>query len=282
MIHQANKLYEQLVEQLREAENQPDLSPAQRREKYLQLINASIAELKLRVIHHHFDKEQEEIHFFKYLKPRFSSLLIYHSRLALIELKKPVGSLQDLRRHYKNELRLIRVFYDHHVQLHQYMLSEAFFLDARLFVRGNSELPYHYSTSAVDTDTRFTTHYDYVVARLQANQRLRDYLLQALRNLDEGHLEPAASPPRKELSWTGPKVHLIELAYGLYESGHINNGTTDLMEITRQLEALFQVKLGNVYRTFQEVRQRKKDSRTKFLDLMRERLLQRMDELDGN
>jgi hypothetical protein len=281
MIQQANQLYEELTQQLREAEALPAPSPAQRQEELLQLIRQAVTRLKQQVIHHSFADEQEEIRFFKEIKPKFTSLLIFHARMALIELKKPLGSLEDLRRHYENELLLIRVFYDHHVQLYQYLLSGATYLDSRLFVRGKADLPFHYSTSSMDTDTRFSTHYDYIVARLEANRRLGEELIQAIRRLEQGQLEPIASNTRQSMSWTGSKVYLIELAYGLYESGQINNGTADLCEITEQLETCFGVKLGNVYRTFQEVRQRKKDSRTKFLDLMRERLLHRMDTLDG-
>ncbi|WP_276499367.1 RteC domain-containing protein [Pontibacter litorisediminis] len=281
MIQHANQLYAELTQQLRETEALPSPSPAQRQERLLQHIRKAIDALKQQVIAYTFADEAEEINFFKEIKPKFTSLLIYHARLALIELKKPLGSLQDLRRHYENELLLIRVFYDHHVQLYQYLLSGATYLDSRLFVRGKADLPYHYSTSSMDTDTRFSTHYDYVVARLEANRRLGEYLIQAIHRLEQGQVGFAAPQAGPALTWTGSKVYLIELAYGLYESGQISNGTADLCEITEQLETCFGVKLGNVYRTFQEVRQRKKDSRTKFLDLMRERLLHRMDTLDG-
>ncbi|MBX0335374.1 RteC domain-containing protein [Pontibacter sp. HSC-14F20] len=281
MIQQANQLYEGLTQQLRETEALPSSSPAQRREHLLQHIRQVIEVLKQQVIAHTFPDEAEEILFFKEIKPKFTSLLIYHARLALIELKKPLGSLQDLRRHYENELLLIRVFYDHHVQLYQYLLSGSTYLDSRLFVRGKADLPYQYSTSSMDTDTRFSTHYDYIVARLEANRRLGEYLIQTINRLEQGQMDFAAPQHGPVLNWTGSKVYLIELAYGLYESGQINNGTADLCGITEQLETCFGVKLGNVYRTFQEVRQRKKDSRTKFLDLMRERLLHRMDALDG-
>ncbi|WP_439879740.1 RteC domain-containing protein [Pontibacter sp. MBLB2868] len=280
MIHQAEKLYEQLVEQLREAETISTPTPAQRQEASLRHIRVALQELKELVIHHTFPEEQEEIRFFRHVKPRFTSLLIYHSRLALIELKKPVGSLQDTRRYLENELLLIRIFYEHHVQLYQYLLTGATYLDTKLFVRGNTDLPPDFSTCSVDTDTRFTTHYDYVVARMQANERLRSYLVQALRDLEKGQFD-SIPDLRKALVWTGSKVHLIELAYALCESGQINGGTTGVLEIAERLEELFQLKLGSVYRTFQEMRQRKKDSRTKFLDLMQEKLLHRMDELDA-
>lgn len=281
MVHRVEKLYEQLVEKLRESEILPAQSTAQKQEACLRLIRESLHELKELVIHHTFQDEQEEIHFFRHIKPKFTSLLIYHSRLALIELKRPVGSLQDTRRYFENELLLIRIFYDHHVQLYQYLLSGATYLDTKLFVRGNNDLPCDFSTSSVDTDTRFTTHYDYIVARIQANERLQLYLLRSLRNLENVHMGNDESPIRKSLIWTGSKVHLIELAYALCESKQINGGTTGVIEIAERLEELFQLKLGSVYRTFQEMRQRKKDSRTKFLDLMQERLLHRMDDLDA-
>lgn len=280
-MQQAQTLHEQLLQQLREVEAVPALTSAQRREQSLQQIRQAITALKELVLSHPFADEQEEIYFFKHLKPRFTSLFILHSRLALIELNKPMGNRKHLRRYYEHELLLIRNYYEHHLQLHQYMASEATFLDSQLFVRGKAELPYHYSCSATDSDTRFTTHYDYVVARLQANRQLADWLLQAIQELEHRKVAGSSSQQRRKVAWTGSKVHLVELAYALCESGQINNGVVGLMEVTEQLEYLFQVKLGNVSRAFQEVRQRKKDSRTKFLDLLKERLLHRMETLDG-
>ncbi|MFT2010967.1 RteC domain-containing protein [Pontibacter sp. 13R65] len=287
MIQQAEILYDQLVEKLREVETTPAGTPAQRHETNLRILNEAIQELKKLVINHSFPEEQEEIMFFRHIKPKFTSLLIYHSRLALLDLRLPLGNLRDIRRYYENELQLIRHFFDDHIQFYQYFYSGATFLDSKYFVRGNCDFPLYYSvsnlsTSTMDTDTRFTTHYDFLVACFQANERLREFLVKSLMLLEGGKIpENLQVPAKSSLSWTGCKVHLIELAYALCESGQINGGTTGVMEIVERLEHLFQVKLGNVYRTFQEMRQRKKDSRTKLLDLMKERLLQRMDELDG-
>lgn len=287
MIQQAEILYNQLVERLREAETMPSTTPAQRHETSLRLVNEAILELKELVTGYSFTKEEDEITFFKFIKPKFTSLLIYHSRLALIELRLPLGSMKDIRKHYENELLLIRLFHDDHALFYRYLKSGATFLDARYFVRGNCDFPLYYSVSALsapalDTDSRFTTHYDYLVACFQACERLRDYLVESLMLLEGGKVPERSAPPEKNiLRWTGPKVYLIELAYALHVSGQLNNGTVGLTEIVLQLEELFQVKLGNVYRTFQEMRQRKKDSRTKLLDLMKERLLNRMDDLDA-
>jgi hypothetical protein len=286
MIEQAEQLYDQLVASLREAEATPSGTPAQHHELILQLLHEAIRELKELVVDYSFPREEDEIRFFKHIKPRFTSLLIYHSRLALLELRLPLGSPKDTRKHYENELLLIRLFYEDHALFYRYMNAGATFLDTRCFVRGNCDFPFYYSVSALpatapDTDTRFTTHYDYIVACFQASERLRDYLIKKLM-LQNG-VKPAKimmPDERGTLHWTGQKVFLVELVYALHVSGQINNGTISLTEIAHQVEGFFHMDLGNVFRTFQEMRQRKKDSRTKLLDLMRERLLHRMDEMD--
>ncbi|MFD3003154.1 RteC domain-containing protein [Pontibacter toksunensis] len=286
MIQQADKLYDQLVASLQEAEATPSITQAQRHELILRLLNEAIRELKELVLAHSFPREEDEIRFFKQVKPRFTSLLIYHSRLALIELRLPLGRPKDIRKHYENELLLIRIFYEEHAPFYRYMTSGSTFLDARLFVRGNCDFPLYYSVSSLpapapDTDTRFTTHYDYIVACFLAKQRLREYLVKSLM-LQKG-AKTAEKPELHEkssLRWTGPKIYLVELVYALHVSGQINNGNIGLTEIVQQVEEFFHLELGNVFQSFQEMRQRKKDSRTKLLDLMKERLLQRMDEMD--
>ncbi|MGC4038720.1 MAG: RteC domain-containing protein [Chitinophagaceae bacterium] len=81
------------------------------------------------------------------------------------------------------------------------------------------------------------------------------------------------------LQWTGSKANLIELLYGLQITGVLNQSTATIKDIAGTFEKFFGVELGNVYNTFQEMRLRKK-SRLPFLDLMKERLLQKMDEMD--
>ena len=89
-------------------------------------------------------------------------------------------------------------------------------------------------------------------------------------------VSPAMS---KKLTWTAPKVYLIELIYALQGAGVFNNSVTDIKELTVFFEYTFSVELGNIYNSFSEMRLRKK-SRSVFLDLLRDRFIQRMDEAD--
>src|SRR5690606_27119616 len=83
-----------------------------------------------------------------------------------------------------------------------------------------------------------------------------------------------------KLKWTGAKVDLIELVYALHYSGLISNGQAGLIEIAKSLENLFAIKLGDIYRTFLEIRNRK-SSQTKLLDTLKVNLINKMIEADG-
>jgi hypothetical protein len=67
--------------------------------------------------------------------------------------------------------------------------------------------------------------------------------------------------------------------YALQSAGVFNNSTADIKQIASCFEWIFNVDLKNYYRTFLEIRSRKAN-RTAFLDLLKERLIKRMDEAD--
>lgn len=88
-------------------------------------------------------------------------------------------------------------------------------------------------------------------------------------------------PLRKTQKWTGSKVALVELIYALHTEGVFNNGASELKEVTTFFEAAFGVDLGQFNRTFLEIRTRKSE-RTKFLNVLKEKLILRMDDADEN
>lgn len=73
--------------------------------------------------------------------------------------------------------------------------------------------------------------------------------------------------------WSGNKIELVELAYGLYHSKRINGGNAELGEIICWLESSLNVDLGQSYRMFIDISRRKLVSHTKFLDEMQHTLV---------
>ena len=85
------------------------------------------------------------------------------------------------------------------------------------------------------------------------------------------------------LQWTGNAIDLVEMIYGISEMGCINNGNIHLKELATVLYAFFGVISKDCYRFYTDIKRRKNDSRTYFLDKMQVKLNEKMrrdDELE--
>ncbi len=78
--------------------------------------------------------------------------------------------------------------------------------------------------------------------------------------------------------WTGAVVELVELIYALHEMKRIDNGEIAMNELAGFFGELFGIRLDarSLYDAYTDIKRRKGDSRTYFLDKLRERLNLRM------
>lgn len=99
--------------------------------------------------------------------------------------------------------------------------------------------------------------------------------LDLLRRYDN---EQEAIAPKTLHRWTGTLVEMVELIYGLQEVHCINDGCNDIKELASFFSQIFdmEIKERTCYDTYLDIKRRKNDSRTYFLDKMRERLNLRM------
>lgn len=86
------------------------------------------------------------------------------------------------------------------------------------------------------------------------------------------------APPT--MCWTGKASDLVELIYGIVESKSINNGETSLKEIAQYIYDMFGLKAKNCYQIYNDMKMRKNDSRTYFIDKLSEMVNRRMDDDD--
>ena len=100
--------------------------------------------------------------------------------------------------------------------------------------------------------------------------------LDLLRRYDKTHEEPMPSDSIHR--WTGTLVELVELIYGLKELRCIDDGETAINELITFFGRIFglEIKERNCYNAYLDMKRRKNDSQTYFLDKMRERLNLRM------
>lgn len=246
-----------------------DLSAVERCEKILWEADLSLRDLKTWVTAVQFNSVAEEVIFFKEIKPLFSAEFIYRSKILELEVAKPNAGQLNLKSYYESELQTLKGFVDEYIDFYSYYRRSATYLDSQYFVRGSVDLKMAADGNLHNYDERFTTVGDPLVARIMANDRLEQYLLRSIYQLEGYYFEKFSE--KSPLRWTGSKSALVELLYALHLSHSFNGGNTDLSEAVKVFEKTFNMDLGNFYKTLNEVKNRK-TGRTKFLQSLQERL----------
>ena len=272
-----------LIIELNEQLNFIDLeidNPIKKCEKAIEVILTSIANLKKTVSKNNFKSDTEEIQFFKELKPQFTSKLIYFNMVYKIEMKKPNGGNRIVKKYFNNELIKLKAFFDNELEFYQYYRTGNTYLDYKYFQRGKFDIKLALGNYYFETDTNFSTSHDFKVAQILANDLIQLYLENQLIMIEnKDTTEKTQRKPNVKMTWTSPKVSLIELIYALHTEGVFNNGAADLKEIAEYFEHIFEIDLGQYRRAFLEIRARKND-KTKFISTLNEALLKRMENSD--
>ncbi|MCT3639673.1 MULTISPECIES: RteC domain-containing protein [Bacteroidota] len=269
------KFYNETLYKLETAINELEIEadcPLQRIEAVIDLIVNCLSEVKEYVLKRGFKNLNEEIRFFKFLKPTIVSKLIYYNAVYKIETKKPYGEKQ-IKKFLNKELKKLKRFFDNNLDFYKYYRSNNSFVDEKFFVRGKHDIRLWLDTFYFEADHRFSTSHDYKVAKIIANDLIQVYIED---QLNSNHKKISDN---STLNWTASKTALTELIYALYAQGVFNNGNADIKLIAKTFETAFNIELGDFYHTFMELKARKMN-RTKFLDSLCEALIKKMDEQD--
>ncbi|RAJ28082.1 RteC domain-containing protein [Pedobacter cryoconitis] len=272
----AESHYKDVREALEKIDSSDQSMVAQRKAR-VETTSHYLTGLKEKVLDYSFNTVDEEVIFFKEIKPKFSCLLIFYSDVERIEMDKPEGGVSHLKGYYENELKGIKRFFDVNRQIYAYYRSEDDYLDPQLFVRGVTDPPRWLCKLRIDQDERFSTAGDYMFARIMANEQIARYLENAISGLE---FHPFTED-EIETNWTGETINLLEIAYGIYCTAQVNHGKIGIGELVRKFEKVFNVSIGRPYRRFLEIKLRKRLSRTKYLDDMVKAVNKKIDDEDA-
>jgi hypothetical protein len=261
------KLYHEMEEDLDLFRN-VGTTPVNRLTGSLNSVTVTMVKIREYVNIHPFSNEAEEIDFFKYQKPRFYRWQIYLVDEYTINNNLPKGSNQMQRSYYLNELAVLERTHNQHRQLYQYFTDNETHRDDEYFLRQNF-VPF-LPGQDIHPDPSLSTNQDYLFSKFRANQMLQDLLITKITKLETSNTEELAGQfiSRRKKRWTGDKINLIEIAYGIYFTGQMNNGKADIKEIISWLETSLHIDLSQAYRMFLDIRRRKTVSYTKFLEQM--------------
>ncbi|TDY11505.1 RteC domain-containing protein [Meridianimaribacter flavus] len=262
-----------------ESENEDILYKA---EEGIKISKRALQKIRDIALKNNFNSIDDEIKFFKEIKPQVFSKLIYYVKLFNIESKRPRSSNKSQAKYLNNHIDKLQIYFNDNLEFYHYYRRGATYLDAQYFVRGKADIRLHPETFHFFTDPQFSTSYDSTVATIIAYDMLIIHLKKETDKLiNSNNMETSINPFQKQskLFWTGNKTDLIELIYALHSSGVINSGTADIKEMAAVCEQIFNIDLGNYYHTFIEIRARKSNN-TKFIDKLKESLIKRYEESD--
>lgn len=261
----AGELYVTMQEKLEEVDQSAKDSIV-KESSYIDIVKSHTYGLKNYLYQYEFSSREEEIHFFKKIKPKFVSLLLLHNELFEIEVSRPLEK-EAIIKHYVDGIQKGQAFINANMEFYRYYHLGSTYLDSKYFLSDRN----HETGTEVMYDSRFCTPFDHKFCVLQGYELLREHLTKAIEKLTMPVQE--YSP----LQWTGPKISLIELMYALQVSGVFNKSATDVKMIATYFEKIFNVDLGNFYRTFRDI-QCRKNGKTVFLDELRIKLAERLGE----
>ena len=248
----------------------------------VEFLQRSLEDMRTYIVNHPFSNKEEEIYFFKHIKPEVLSRLLYFTEIYNTEMRKPHGSIEVLKKYYNDRLDELTSYFESNLDFYQYYRSKATHLDSHYFVRGHIDFKLCPNCVPYDRDPEFSTCYDHKAAQILANDMLCIYLNKKLHGVDNQVIiaKSRSFLPEHPFRWTATKIAAVELGYAIYAAGILNNGQADIKEIMTFMEASFQIDLGDYYRTYITMKDRKKD-RTSFLNSLIKSLLKKMDEDDN-
>ena len=209
MIQFSRKVLSELEEELQVLSFDYD-NPIVMCEKSTQTTVKHLYVLKKFILDNGFETLENEILFFKTIKPKFTSKLIYFKKVRNLESRKPQGSKRIIRKYLDNELNKLNNYFSENMEFYNYYRTGSEFIDHKIFIRNNVEINYNLEYFYFELDHRFATSHDFKVAAILGNENFQKYIENKIANLS--NRKPIEIKPQIELptmKWTESKSAII-------------------------------------------------------------------------
>lgn len=222
----------------------------ERTQTKLNLALKILADLKTEVESKPFKNTEDEISYYKHLKPQICSQALFLQNVLRIESGLPLGNKKRIKKILDSELESLHKFHQTHKSKFEYLLLNQSHLDQTFF-----------SHKSINRNW---------VSSIKAAQLLNCYLndkLWALKNNNSQQLSlplPDFSQLSKsagKLKWTGTKAEIVELIYALQASGTINDGKATIKSIAEFCEQHFDINLEDYRFAFKSIKNRHRSAK---------------------
>lgn len=268
-IATAKKLCEDF-EQLHQ--NESDLNI--RSSKAAKQIKKTLTSFRNKIRKDGFESTEDEIHFFKYVKPKIQAYLIFYSVLAEIESSKLHMDDTELMNLIDKKVRMFRNIMRENLEFIKYYNYGLTHLDKLYFLRDAAVDSISKNSTNMLLDPEFNASHDLVASNIIAFDLFKKHLV------PHPELKTTIGPPKPKTKWTGSKADFVEFVYALQSTSAVNFGEVEIKELCTALEPVFQIKIDDPYRIFIDIANRKTGT-MKFIPKLEEGFLRKLDEMDG-
>lgn len=267
------KLHEELLTLLDELDRNYD--PIILTDPRLSIITETIDQIKEKLKTHRFHSEEDEIHYFKKVLPETLALYFYY--IDKMERDRIVRLDSD---NYKYKFH-DRIFSQAENFRAEYKIFCEYFRDGK----ADMDNFYFLRISPINRETKYPVirilhpstpplHCELLAKHIAYNKlEFESKIIIA----EEKETFSSLKTGRSKLKWTARQIDIIELGYALKEARAFNDGNASLNEIFKCFKESFDFDTGSTSRIFQDIIRRKANSPL-FLDLLKQKLLERIDD----
>lgn len=235
--------------------------------KALKIIKKALRSIEKEIHQHGFPSVEDEIFYFKEIKPPICSLQIAYGLILQIEQLRNITTPMKLKKTIKGKSKFLKEHVKTHSEFVAYYNSRWNHLDEKYFLRANKCIVH---SNPLLSAQELTTGYDVIAAYVLAYRFFVDHYHSRETMLN-------ASQKTTQLTWSKDKVAFVELISGLHAIQAIQGGGLDLKTLTTEMGALFGIEIKDIYGKRKEIKARKGE-RFKFLRQMIEQLEEEFDQ----
>lgn len=204
-----------------------------------------------------------QIHFFKSIKPRFCSEFVYQMTIYDYLKDKPKGSVKSQRKYIDSCMDKTSKELSKYSEFNNYIYFSSTHHDELYFTLQNFD-PVKHVNLLTPTSNVFNPPAGPTLTTVIAMNRYTEFLKKELETLNLPKPDPSWNSTN-QLIWKKSKTDLVQLVYALHATESVHE---DLKDTKEAMEKLFNVQLGNIYRTFSDIKIKKEpDSFIKELSL---------------
>lgn len=269
-------LSKKLLKDLDDIKNQ-NQSILERANQSIELCRNLLWVFKKEILKKGFNTIKDEIKFFKEVKQVPLIQLIYFSEIYSFEIQLPKADKGNQLKSIKKKINKFNRFFLYNLDFGRYVDSGATNFDREYYTRDYLDT-FHITTSKFYfQDPEFCTPRDMLLGKYRAYYSLLHYMNEKKHNIKNklnGKL--VATKPIEKMHWPFSNTDYVEFVYALCAKGLGKQDNLGIMQVSKKLQQLFDIKPKDIYKTYQDIKNRK-NSRTLFLDQLSTSLLIEMD-----